>query len=80
VTPRSSSNRFQGTDLPDSVKVIVVVEEDAIVLHGELGDEAIRRAADRDPFSPAVVEDPGCVSVRRNGIGGEQQILGSQIL
>jgi len=64
----------------DSIEVIVVVEEDAVVLQGELGDEAIRRAADCDPFSPAVVIDPCGVSVRRNRVDREQQILGSQIL
>ena len=74
------SQRFQGTDLLDPLEVVVIVEKDTIVLQDKLRYGAIRRATNRKALTPAIVVDPSGLSVRRKGVGRQQQILGFQVL
>ena len=74
-----SVHGLEGTHLPDRLEVPVVVEQCKIVLHGDLSDQAVRGAANRESPASALEVDARGSHLGRESIGDVDPHLRAEV-
>ena len=76
----SAPQGLERPNLRDPLEVVVVVQEERVVVKGDLRDEAVRRAPYRQAAPARVEPDPRRRDVRVPGIAGFDELLGLEEL